>query len=57
MRCSERPRTEFVKRQELQGVEMSKVADVGKAVDLSKLVGACGLDVARLLAFVADTLI
>jgi hypothetical protein len=34
-----------------------KVADVGKAADLSKLVGACGLDVARLLAFVADTLI
>lgn len=34
-----------------------KVADMGKAVDLSKLVGACGLDVAGLLAFVADTLI
>ena len=34
-----------------------KVADVGEAVGLSKLVRACGLDVARLLAFIADTLV
>ena len=58
MRCSERSRTEFFKRQEFQGVEMCrKVTDVGEVVGLSKLVRACGLDVARLLAFVADTLV
>ncbi len=34
-----------------------KVADVGEVVGLSKLVRACGLDMARLLAFVANTLI